>query len=113
MFESPFESGPLPPASTTRGRNTSEGVIKDLECEVERLRIVCEALWRIMRDKQGVDEQELIRQMTIIDMEDGRLDGRVNPKPPPPCPKCNRVLAKTRPRCLFCGEPVALDPFMR
>jgi hypothetical protein len=49
----------------------------------------------------------------VIDMEDGRLDGRVAATPPVPCPKCQRTLAKNRPRCLFCGEPIAADPFQR
>ena len=50
---------------------------------------------------------------SAIDLKDGKLDGRVAPTPPVPCPKCQRVLAKNRARCLFCGEPIAADPFQR
>lgn len=90
-----------------------EGEIAELQLEVERLRIVAQALWKIVQEKLDLDEKELIRQMTLIDLEDGRLDGRVAPTPPVPCPKCGRILAKNRPRCVFCGEPIAADPFQR
>ena len=107
----------LPRASQNESQpsraRSSETEIAELQFEVERLRIIAEALWRIAQEKLGLDEKELIRQMTVIDMEDGKLDGRVAPTPPQPCPKCHRMLAKNRPRCLFCGEPIAADPFQR
>lgn len=111
-FLSPFPRPTDPPSPSARARS-SESEIAELQFEVERLRIVAEALWRIVHEKLGLDEKELIRQMTTIDMEDGKLDGRVAPTPPVPCPKCQRTLAKNRPRCLFCGEPIAVDPFQR
>lgn len=112
MFISSFDNNPsrVPAAGAKRG---SESEIAELKYEVERLRIISEALWRIVHEKLGLDEKELIRQITLIDMEDGKLDGRVAPTPPQPCPKCQRTLAKNRPRCLFCGEPIAVDPFQR
>jgi hypothetical protein len=99
-------------APAPRARS-SEAEVAELQFEIERLRIISEALWRIVQEKLGLDEKELIRQITVIDMEDGRLDGRVAATPPVPCPKCQRTLAKNRPRCLFCGEPIAADPFQR
>jgi hypothetical protein len=99
-----FTPPPISPetgAPSSRARS-SESEIAELQFEVERLRIVAEALWHIVHEKLGLDEKELIRQMTAIDLEDGKLDGRVAPTPPAPCPKCQRTLAKNRPRCLFC-----------
>jgi hypothetical protein len=111
LFTPPPLSGPTGIPSSGGSGNDAE--IAELRFEVERLRIVAEALWRIVHEKLGLDERELIRQMTAIDLEDGKLDGRVAPTPPIPCPKCQRTLAKNRPRCLFCGEPIAVDPFQR
>ncbi len=109
-----FPASPPSPAGPSAARaRGSEADIAELQFEVERLRIISEALWRIVHEKLGLDEMELLRQMTTIDMEDGKLDGRVAATPPSPCPKCGRTLAKNRPRCLFCGEPIALDPFQR
>lgn len=112
MFTPPFrsrESNELP----TRRALSSEAEVVELQGEVERLLLITEALWRILKEKHGLDENELVKQITMIDLEDGKLDGRKPATPPKPCPKCQRVLAKNRPRCLFCGEPIAADPFQR
>lgn len=112
MFEPPYDHSPVARRTDPPGRS-GEAAIAELQHEVERLRMIAEALWRILRDKHGLDEQELVRQITAIDLEDGKFDGRVAPTPPKPCPKCGRTLAKSRPRCLFCAEPIAADPFQR
>ncbi len=109
MFNPPFSNRET--ASSPRKVNDAE--ITELQGEVERLLLITEALWRILKEKHGLADVELVRQITMIDMEDGRLDGRKPTAPPTPCPKCQRMLGKHRPRCLFCGEPIAADPFQR
>jgi hypothetical protein len=114
LFEPPFRgsaSDPIPSSSPRTG--ASDADLSSLRAENERQLLIIEALWRIVQEKLGVDEKELVRQITILDMEDGRLDGRKPPTPPKPCPACGRTLGKNRPRCLFCGEPIAADPFAR
>ncbi len=109
MFQPPFRSRESA-APAPRG---NESEITELQGEVERLLLITEALWRILQEKHGLEEKDLVREITRIDMEDGRLDGRKPATPPQPCPKCSRVLGKHRPRCLFCGEPIAARPFDR
>ena len=109
-------NSPTPNELNFRERNSARGenaAIEDLRSQVERLLFITEALWRILKEKHGLDDLELVKQITLIDLEDGKLDGRVAATPPQPCPKCHRVLSKLRPRCLFCGEPVATEPFQR
>ena len=108
-FSSSFASGPPLPAQPRQ----SDAETIELRREIERLLLITEGLWRILKEKHGLNESELIKQITMIDLEDGKLDGRVASSPPEPCPKCHRVLPKNRPRCIFCGEPVAVDPFQR
>ncbi len=93
--------------------SSSDAEINELKQQIERLLLITEALWRIVKEKNGCDELALIREMTVIDMEDGRLDMGKPPSAPQPCPKCSRVLSRHRPRCLYCGEPIAVDPFAR
>ncbi len=93
---------------------TLEAQITDLQFEVERLLMVTEALWNIVRERHDLGEDELTTRVNAIDMEDGRLDGRVAPAEAPSlCPNCNRVLSKHRARCIYCGEQVGIDPFAR
>ena len=106
---------PIPGDATPgrRARGSDDAEVAALREEVERLLLITEALWRIAREKLSLDDNELIRQITLLDLEDGKLDARKPITPPRPCPKCNRVLTKHRPRCLFCGEPIVNDPFAR
>ncbi len=99
------------PAPHRPKEQTSE--IAELRADMERLYFITEALWRILKDKQGLDENEIIRQIAAIDMEDGKLDGRKPKTPPQPCPKCGRTLGKQRMKCIFCGEFAVADPFQR
>ncbi|MEI7957777.1 MAG: hypothetical protein WCI40_01610 [Verrucomicrobiota bacterium] len=87
--------------------------VAELQKQVERLLIITEALWTILKEKNGLDDQELLRQMVQIDLRDGRLDGRVAATPPEPCPKCQRIVAKGSVRCMYCGEPLMTNPFGR
>ena len=100
-------------AAMPRGTPAPAGDVSQLKADVERLYFIAEALWRILKEKNGLDEAEIIRQITMIDMEDGRLDGRKAKTPPQPCPKCGRTLGRQRTKCMFCGELIAVNPFER
>lgn len=94
--------------------NHPRAEVEELKADVERLLMITEALWLLLKEQHGYDDQELVRRIVQINMRDGRLNGRVETNPPPqPCPKCGRTLAKRRPRCMYCAEPIAIDPFAR
>jgi hypothetical protein len=87
--------------------------LQELEDGIERLLLITEAMWTLLREQHGYDEQELVRRIAAIDMRDGKYDNRVAKAPPKPCPKCNRMLGKHRAKCLYCGEPIVMTPFDR
>jgi uncharacterized paraquat-inducible protein A len=113
----PLGLGDLGPGHVPTPRQARPSVstddINELKADIERLLLVTEALWKIVQEKLGLDEKELLKQITMLDMSDGRLDARKGKEAPKMCPKCNRALPKRRPRCMFCGEPVMMDPFQR
>ena len=110
-FPRPGEFGgsvqPIQPA------RTDSAELNQLRGDVERLFFITEALWRILKETHGLEDQEIIRQIAVIDAEDGKIDGKKAPRPPEPCPKCGRTLVKQRPQCLYCGEFIAANPFDR
>jgi hypothetical protein len=87
--------------------------IELLRCDIERLLMITEALWGILKEQHGYEDAELIKRVMEIDRRDGKLDGRVAPAPPSSCPKCGRTLERKRAVCLYCGQLIARDPFER
>ena len=86
-----------------------------IQCDVEKLFMLTEALWTILKEKHGCTDAELVQRVQEIDLRDGKLDGKVA-KVNPDCPKCRRKLMGKRPVCLYCGAEVArvdLQPFSR
>jgi hypothetical protein len=83
----------------------------DLGARLERALLACEAMWSMMRDKLGVTDEELIHRINEIDLSDGKLDGKVR-RPAVTCPKCNRVIPRRNPKCMYCGQAIMQDPFV-
>jgi hypothetical protein len=106
-------SGSAPFAGPPRDSRTLEREVTQLQADVERLLLISEGLWRILRDRFEMSDEDLVREIAKIDLEDGLADYRKKPTKPRQCPKCQRVLSKRRAVCSMCGEPVAMEPFER
>lgn len=85
--------------------------IEELRKDVDRLLMINEAMWRILRERLQCTDAELVQRIHDIDLEDGHLNGRKGPSPARDCPHCGRPLSKHRPTCLYCGKPVEFLPF--
>ena len=93
----------------SKARSELEGV----EFNVEKLLMITEALWIILKEQLGYEDEELMKRIQEIDMRDGKLDGKVKGSINPACPECQRVLIGKMPKCLYCGTEVNRDPFER
>jgi hypothetical protein len=94
-------------ANLKRALSETDAVVK----EVQRLYAVTEALWRILQEEHGYDDQKLRAMIAAIDQADraaSKADRRAQP-----CTKCGRPLAKRLPRCIYCGAEHSVDPFAR
>jgi hypothetical protein len=82
-----------------------------LEARCDRLAVLCEAMWTLLRDQLNLTDEQLLDRINEVDLTDGRLDGKVERGSAITCHKCNRNVARKFAKCMYCGEPLAHDPF--
>lgn len=73
-----------------------------LEERVEKLSLVCMAMWSLLQDKTGVTEEQLLERVKTLDLMDGVADGKAT-RTISKCTRCKRVMAPRHRRCLYCG----------
>jgi len=83
--------------------NRTETGIRLVQHDVERLFMIAEALWSLLKEQHGYTDDELAARVTQIDMRDGKLDGKVASNGVKTCPSCNRPLSKKHLSCMYCG----------
>jgi hypothetical protein len=113
VISSPSMGAELSAQAAKMQAASAEQQIAGVSHDIERLLMITEALWILLKKERGYTDADLVRLVSEIDLRDGSLDGRVARKPPQSCSHCSRPLAKSRPLCIYCGEPVQPDPFSR
>ena len=74
-----------------------------LEDRLERLSLVCMAMWSLLQDKTGVTEQQLLERVKTLDLMDGQPDGKAT-RSVSRCQACGRVMSPRHLACMYCGE---------
>ena len=87
----------------------SPGSVED---RLDRLLLVCSAMWELLREKTGLTEEDLMAKVQEMDLRDGSPDGKVR-KQVLKCVQCGRTMSRRHHRCLYCGaqelNPQAFD----
>jgi len=96
-----WEGGNDPQA--TLDRLTTE--VRRLEQRCDRLALVCQALWELLRERADLGDQDLVTRIREVDLRDGTADGRMTPVAVE-CPSCHRPSSSRRDECLYCGSPL-------
>jgi len=122
MMEGLFIAGAVH-ANTTQGQDTVASASRAaadartrataLQLDVEKLFMITEALWNILKEQHGYTDENLVQMVQDIDLRDGQLDGKVARQPNPPCSQCGRTLMGKHPVCLYCGAVAVRAPFER
>ena len=102
------------PSETIGGQSKvrdNQTQIDRLEFDIQRLFMITESLWALLKEQHGYSDEELVKRVYEIDAADGALDGRKASAPAKDCPHCQRKLPRKRPRCLYCGNIVSQDLF--
>ena len=81
-----------------------------LQHEVDRLSLVCEGLWNLLKQKMDVSDQELMAEVEKVDLIDGKLDGKAK-KGPLECSSCSKMNARRHTSCIYCGMGLHDNPF--
>ncbi len=119
MFRSAYVASVQAGQAQTSADNASSAAnaalskMEMMQADLERLLMITEALWLIIKENNLVSDDELVAKIREVDLRDGRLDGRVAKQNNPDCPKCGRTVIGKHPVCLYCGSPVERDPFAR
>ncbi len=77
--------------------------LNELERRVDRLALACQALWEIIKEKNGITEEQIFERMEEIDLRNGKSDGKVGSQILK-CQKCGRNINTQRPVCVYCGH---------
>ena len=87
---------------------------ESLRFDVEKLLMITEALWEILKREHGYTDDQLVEVIQEIDLRDGKLDGKVSRTTErPACSGCGRKIMRNQVKCLYCGAPVPQRPFER
>lgn len=78
--------------------------VRHLEEKVERLSLICMAMWSLLQDKTQLTEQDLMQRVQLLDKMDGTEDGKAT-RGVTQCHACNRPMNPKHKKCLYCGEP--------
>jgi hypothetical protein len=76
--------------------------VNALEHQIERLSLLNQALWEILRDRLKMTDADLERVAQEIDLRDGREDGKITGTAMK-CPSCGRVSNSKHYRCMYCS----------
>ena len=82
----------------------------ELRDQVERLTLLNQALWELLRDRVRLTDADLEKKAQEVDLRDGVLDGKMT-KHPLRCPNCSRVSNSRHRKCLYCGLEFQGDVF--
>ena len=90
-----------------------EAPFRELEQRYERMSLVTNALWQLLKAHTGLTDADLKKYIEKVDLADGVRDGKMaRNKGAMDCPKCSRRVLKSATVCAWCGEKLTSgDPF--
>lgn len=96
-------SGFKPPEMPRSSTTNKDAEVRYLEDRVDRMSLICMAMWSLMRDKTNLTEEDLMERVKLLDLMDGQADGKAT-RTVSKCVKCNRPMNVRHKKCLYCGS---------
>jgi len=107
------EKGELAGHRAARVADDTRSRLEFMQFDLDRLLMISEALWAILKEQHGYTDDDLIHRISEIDLRDGKLDGKVERQGPTQCPECGRNNKASRAVCLYCASPIQREMFKR
>jgi hypothetical protein len=83
-------------------RAPSHEALEQLERRVNRLSLLCQAMWEMLRERAECTDDQLAAKVLEVDLRDGRNDSRIDTQISE-CPSCGRNTNSRRSTCVICG----------
>jgi len=106
------ESGVGQPQNATCEKTATEDQKAEVEIlnqKIERLTLFTESLWKLLREKNVLTDEEIKNAVREIDFIDSKSTVRTSPQMPRKCSNCGNTLLKNRTVCIYCGTETGLD----
>lgn len=83
--------------------------IAQLQEKIDALSLLCRALFEELQIVSGITESQLRQRMAEIDLRDGKLDGKYDPKAIETCSECGHKIKNNRSNCFWCGAKLTRE----
>lgn len=90
-------------AAAQSAANRANENAAQVDDRLDRLSLICLAMWSLIRDKTNLTEQDLLERVKMIDLMDGVEDGKAT-QTVSQCVKCNRPMNPRHKKCIYCGH---------
>ena len=95
-------------ARASAGARRAEQAASEVEERIDKLTLICMAMWELLRDNTKFTETDLMAKVQEIDLRDGVPDGKITATVSK-CPQCNRTMNPRHQTCLYCGHEKLID----
>ena len=95
---------------TAGGSVGSSEQVRLLERRIDRLALLCQALWELLREQLNLTDEQLETIAAAVDERDGARNG-IQREHPVRCSRCGRINSSRRDTCLYCGLEFQRDMF--
>jgi ribosomal protein S27AE len=108
--ESGFDSGDAYTHARANSAQSSARSAQDevryLEQRVERLAMICQAMWTLLQQQTSLGEQDLFQRLSELQAQNDQAN-QAEPantnEQRPQCPNCGRTFNPRHDKCLYCG----------
>lgn len=105
LYGGDVSAGPVASGSASKAPNAAVGKAAEVEDRLDRLQLVCMAMWSLLKERTNLTEEDLLERVRQIDLEDGVEDGKCGGAVGVTiCPNCGRKMSARHRRCLYCGQ---------